>query len=108
MRYVQGSAKGLRPGLVYFVPAVAYHFCLSLPAAFSQPGNGTLAHPCTCRESTFIIEFPLCQPGEGRERRGRVQVKGREGRSPAQQREVQVLGNWEHQLRIRNSRSGQL
>ena len=27
------------PGLVNFAPAVAYHFCLNLPAAFSQPGN---------------------------------------------------------------------
>ena len=27
------------PGLVNFVPAVAYHFCLNLQAAFSQPGN---------------------------------------------------------------------
>ena len=24
-------------GLVMFVPAAAYHFCLSLPATFSQP-----------------------------------------------------------------------
>ena len=32
--------------LVNFVPAVAYHFCLNLPANFSQPGNGNLAHPC--------------------------------------------------------------
>ena len=32
------------PGLVNFVPAAAvvYHFCLSLPAAFSQPN-----HLCT-------------------------------------------------------------
>ena len=43
--YVQGSAKRPFPGLVNFVPAVAYHFCLNLPAAFSQPGNGLLADP---------------------------------------------------------------
>ena len=43
---VLGCAKVLFPGLVNFVPAVAYHFCLSLPASFSQPGNGNLGHPC--------------------------------------------------------------
>ena len=32
-------------GLVNSV-AVAYHFCLSLPAAFSQPGTLLLAEPC--------------------------------------------------------------
>ena len=26
------------PGLMNFVPAVAYHICLNLPAAFTQPG----------------------------------------------------------------------
>ena len=45
---VQGSAnRRLRPGLVNFVPAVAYHFCLNLPEKLSQPGNGILAQPCT-------------------------------------------------------------
>ena len=29
-----------------FVPAVAYHICLNLPAAFSQPGNGLIVKPC--------------------------------------------------------------
>ena len=28
-------------------PALAYHFCLNLPATFSQPGNSNLAKPCT-------------------------------------------------------------
>ena len=37
--HVQTSAKGL----VNFIPAVAYHFCLSLPAAFMQPGASTSA-----------------------------------------------------------------
>ena len=44
--HVQGSAKRLRPGLVNFINAVAYHFCLSLPAAFTQPGRSLLADPC--------------------------------------------------------------
>ena len=34
------------PGLVNFVIAVAYHFCLSLPAVFTQPGQSILANPC--------------------------------------------------------------
>ena len=41
--YLQGSAKRLGPGLVNFVPSVASHFCLSLPAAFMQPGQSILA-----------------------------------------------------------------
>ena len=35
---VQNSAKRLALGLVNFIPAVAYHFCVALPAAFTQPG----------------------------------------------------------------------
>ena len=46
-KYLQGSAKRRSPGLVHFVPAVAYHFCLNLPAAFTQPGARLLAKPCT-------------------------------------------------------------
>ena len=34
------------PGWVNFVPAVASHSCLNLPATFSQPGNGILAELC--------------------------------------------------------------
>ena len=45
--YVQGSSKRRAPGLVNFVPAVAYHFCLNLPAAFSQPGARLILEPCT-------------------------------------------------------------
>ena len=36
------------PGLVNFVPAVAYHLCLALPVAFTQPLAHLLAKPCTC------------------------------------------------------------
>ena len=35
---VQGIYIRPFPGLVNVVPAVAYLFCLNLPAAFSQPG----------------------------------------------------------------------
>ena len=33
--------------MVNFVSAVAYHFCLNLPTAFSQLGNGLIVEPCT-------------------------------------------------------------
>ena len=36
--FIQGSPKECFPGLVNFVIAVAYHFFLALPAAFTQPG----------------------------------------------------------------------
>ena len=45
IRKIQGSAKSQSPGLVNFVCAVAYHFCLALPAAFAQPGDHLLAEP---------------------------------------------------------------
>ena len=44
--HIQGEAKRRSPGLVNFVAAVAYHFCLALPAAFTQPGAHLLAEPC--------------------------------------------------------------
>ena len=34
-------------GLVKFVPAVAYHFCLNLPATFSQPRTSIISGPST-------------------------------------------------------------
>ena len=37
-------------GLVNFITALAYHFCLNLPAAFTQPGAPTLADLCRCKE----------------------------------------------------------
>ena len=57
---IQGSAKRRSPGLVNFVAAVAYHFCLALPAAFTQPRVHFLAEPrivtyapVTIHEKTF-------------------------------------------------------
>ena len=41
----RGWAKRRSPGLVNFVPSVAYHFCLNLPWNFSQPGAHFLAQP---------------------------------------------------------------
>ena len=37
---LQGISKRPFPGLVNFILAVSYHFCLNLPAGFSQPGSG--------------------------------------------------------------------
>ena len=49
---VQGSAKRWSvPRLVNFT--VAYHFCLALPAVFTQPGDHGLAESCTY--SAYII-----------------------------------------------------
>ena len=45
---VQGTTKKRAPGLVNFVSALAYHFCMALPAAFMQPGDHLLAEPCRC------------------------------------------------------------
>ena len=47
MKIVQGSTNRRAPGLVNIVPALAYHFCLNLPAAFTQPGARLLLEPCT-------------------------------------------------------------
>ena len=40
---VQRSAKVDAPGLVNFVPTLAYNSCLNMPPAFTQPGASTLA-----------------------------------------------------------------
>ena len=42
----QGAPKECFPGLVNFVSAVAYHLCLNLPRAFSQPGKHSFGDPC--------------------------------------------------------------
>ena len=46
---ILGTAYRRSPGLVNFVDALAYHFCLAMPAAFTQLGNHLLAEPCTAR-----------------------------------------------------------
>ena len=40
---VRSSAKRRYPGLVNFIAAPVYHFCLGLPAAFTKPGDNLLA-----------------------------------------------------------------
>ena len=56
---VKGSAKRLRPGLVNFDTAVAYHFWLALPAAFTQPVARLLAEPCTLQ---WLLQAPIRVP----------------------------------------------
>ena len=46
-RCVQSREKVLVRGVVKFVPAVAYHFCLYLPTTFSQPRTKTFSQLCT-------------------------------------------------------------
>ena len=61
---IQGLAKRRSPGLVNFVDAVAYHFSLSLPAAFTQPGAHLSAEPFTPTISRWIAHRNPCQvPG---------------------------------------------
>ena len=48
---IQGSAKRQSSDLVNSVAAVAFHFCLALPAAFTQPGDHLLGHPCRDRQT---------------------------------------------------------
>ena len=55
--YRASSAKRRSPGLVNFVTAIAYNFCLDFRTAFTQPGDNFLAETCiplfTCLGHTF-------------------------------------------------------
>ena len=42
-----GTPLWLAPGLVKLLPAVAYHFCLNLPEAFTKPGARHKGVPST-------------------------------------------------------------
>ena len=55
--HIQGSAKGWSPDLVNFVTAIAYHFCLALPAALTQPGDHLLAKPCTGQTTQAVTQL---------------------------------------------------
>ena len=87
--FVQGSTNRRATGLVNFVPALAYHFCLNLLAAFTKPGAHLLVESCTwLREISSCSCLPvLAGPawvllskdldlGEGR---GRDRRRDREG-----------------------------
>ena len=53
---VQGSTKRRSPGLVNFVAALAYRFCLALPVAFTQPGDQLLVVPCSAAAAVRACE----------------------------------------------------
>ena len=50
---VRGSTVRQASGLMNFAAAVAYHFCLGLPTALTQPWAHLLAEPC-------IEKCPAC------------------------------------------------
>ena len=54
---LQRSAKVNAPGLVNFIPAVAYHICLNLPAAFTQPVDHLLAEPSICGRLQSLVHL---------------------------------------------------
>ena len=58
---LQGSAKRRAPGLVNFVPAVAYHFFIGLPAAFTQPG--TLLFHGSAKRRGCLLSYSQAEPG---------------------------------------------
>ena len=53
---IQGSAKRRSPGLVNFVAAVAYHFCLALPVAITQPSARLLADALYLADTMTMIQ----------------------------------------------------
>ena len=56
------------PGLVNFSPAVVYLFCLNLPAAFSQPGNGLTEISCSSAPLglVYCVNTQICITQAGR------------------------------------------
>ena len=56
---LQGWPKRWTPGLVNFITALAYHFCLDLPAAFTQPRDHLIAEPRTIL-GTAHLAFIKC------------------------------------------------
>ena len=76
---LQGSAKKRSPGLVNFVPALAYHLCLALPAAFTQPGDHFLAEPCPQRCVDAHNARMLARTPDGRRKSQNEFLFGRRG-----------------------------
>ena len=59
---LQGSAKGRSPGLVIYVPVLAYHFCLALPAVFMQPGDHILTRPLYLSDTnSYRAKLPVAK-----------------------------------------------
>ena len=49
-----GWAKKLALGLVNFVPVLTYHFCLTLPEEFSQPGTHFLVQKAALKPLSIL------------------------------------------------------
>ena len=68
LKPVQGSTRRTL-GLVHFIPALSYHFCLNLPAAFTLPEARLLVEPCTKSiEMNLFFQTPTTTP-EGERKR---------------------------------------
>ena len=103
---IQGSANPRTPGLVNFVTAVAYHFCLSLPKTFSQPGVRGLADPCTWAmwKDSWRISIPDHFGRRHRQQHGVIPAKSvRAARFLARPVLSQRLGGKRHRLQPRRS-----
>ena len=51
---------GINSSILSLFPFVAYHFCLNLPSAFTQPGGPTLADLCTHHLPVPIAPIDPC------------------------------------------------
>ena len=80
--------------MVNFVPAVAYHFCLALPAAFTQPGALLLAEPCRS------IDF---RPSSARLMPSKQETLGLKG-----QNQKTLLPQWNFTRLLRKSSDGEM
>ena len=58
MQFLQGSAKRHSPGLVNSVHAIAFNFCLAMPAAFTQPKDHLVAELCTGLDDIMVDPKP--------------------------------------------------
>ena len=61
-RIYRARPKRWSPGCVKFVPAVAFHFCLALPPAFTQPADHLLARLCNIGRLGYSIVDQLNLP----------------------------------------------
>ena len=79
---LQGSAKRRFPGCENFVPALAYHFCLALPAEFSQPGKRLFAGPCSIPFDRTLRQTSECTHKISKKGKGRGEIVSLRGYYP--------------------------
>ena len=56
-----GTAKMWSLGLVNFITALDYHFCLALPAAFTKPRDHFLAEFCKGMRALEVASLASCR-----------------------------------------------